>query len=54
MEGTDMDMIEILKAVLEIVGGLALITLRNQGKHEKSQKNNRPQFPNLGGYFLII
>ena len=25
MEGTDMDMIEILKAVLEIVGGLALI-----------------------------
>lgn len=25
MEGTDMDMIEILKAVLEIAGGLALI-----------------------------
>ena len=25
MEGTDMDMIEMLKAILEIAGGLALI-----------------------------
>lgn len=63
-----MDMIKIIKAVLEIAGGLALIGacvaisvnvkivihLEKPRKTRKSQKNNRPQFPNLGGYFLII
>lgn len=63
-----MDMIEILKAVLEIAGGLALIGacvaisvnvkivihLGKPRKTRKKSKNNRPQFPNLGGYFLII
>ena len=68
MEGTDMDMIQIIKAVLEIAGGLALIGacvaisvnvkivihLEKPRKTRKKSKNNRPQFPNLGGYFLII
>lgn len=68
MEGTDMDMIEMLKAILEIAGGLALIGaciaisvnveivihFGKPRKTRKKSKNNRPQFPNLGGYFLII
>lgn len=62
-----MDMIQIIKAVLEIAGGLVLIGacvaisvnvkivihLEKPRKARKKSKNNRPTVDqNLGGYFF--
>ena len=64
-----MDMIKIIKAVLEIAGGLALIgacvaisvnvkIVIHLGKPRKTRKKSKITAPqsseNLGGYFLII